>query len=187
MNIPIFPLSICLLPQGFNQLRIFEPRYKRLVSESLKSGQGFGLCMLAEDKQNVMPIGTLTKIIDFDMLEDGMFAIAIEGVQRFKINHIEIESDGLKRAQVDLLDSWPKKPLNEAKDEEQLLKNTLKELLSQYPQHLAYYDESQFDDISWVCQRWLEIIPMDSKEKYHCINQHNHRLAKSFLCDIIKM
>ncbi|WP_445776507.1 LON peptidase substrate-binding domain-containing protein [Shewanella sp.] len=196
MIIPIFPLPICLLPQGYTQLRIFEARYKRLVSESLKSGQGFGLCMLSDDKKTIMPIGTLTQIVDFETLDDGLLGISVQGKQTFKINQIDVEHDGLKRADVTIIEGWPShiieqnaaqphiRPLEREKDKR--LSETLKQLLQQYPQHLAHYNESDFNDISWVCQRWLEIIPLTASQKYQCINNHDHLLAKSFLLDIIK-
>jgi Lon protease-like protein len=196
MIIPIFPLTICLLPQGYTQLRIFEPRYKRLVSESLKSGLGFGLCMLADDNKSILPIGTLTKIIDFEMLEDGLLGISIQGQKTFTINQISVDDDGLKRADVSLIDSWPSDIIDQQnaqphihqidRKKDKLLSSTLKQILQEYPQHLAHYSEEKFNDIAWVCQRWLEIIPLSSKEKYQCINSHDHRLAKSFLLDIIK-
>jgi Lon protease-like protein len=196
MNIPLFPLPVCLLPQGYTQLRIFEPRYKRLVSESLKSGIGFGLCMLADDKKTILPIGTLTQIIDFETLDDGLLGISVQGKQTFTINHISVDDDGLKRGDVSLIDSWPSdiieqqiepaqsNMINRKKDK--ILSQTLKQILQQYPQHLAHYSEESFNDMSWVCQRWLEIIPLSSKQKYQCINSHDHQLAKSFLFDIIK-
>jgi Lon protease-like protein len=196
MIIPIFPLSICLLPQGYTQLRIFEPRYKRLVSESIKSGLGFGLCMLADDKKTILPIGTLAQIIDFETLEDGLLGISIQGQQTFTIKQITVENDGLKRADVSLMASWPSVIIEQhnaqphvhqlESKKDNLLSNTLKQILQQYPQHLARYSNENFNDITWVCQRWLEIIPLSSKEKYQCINSHDHRLAKSFLLDIIK-
>ncbi|MBB1441480.1 LON peptidase substrate-binding domain-containing protein [Shewanella sp. SG41-4] len=196
MIIPLFPLSICLLPQGYTQLRIFEPRYKRLVSESLKSGVGFGLCMLADDKKTILPMGTLTQIIDFETLEDGLLGISVQGQKTFIINQVSVDSDGLKRADVSIIDSWPSNIIEqqsgqtgihtEEHKQEKALSHTLKQLLQQYPQHLAHYSEDNFNDIAWVCQRWLEIIPLSSKEKYQCINSHDHQLAKSFLADIIK-
>ncbi|MGX9461453.1 LON peptidase substrate-binding domain-containing protein [Shewanella sp. A14] len=196
MIIPLFPLSICLLPQGYTQLRIFEPRYKRLVSESLKSGDGFGLCMLADDNQTILPIGTLTKIIDFETLDDGLLGISVQGQQTFTINHINVEKDGLKRADVRLIAPWPSdiiaaKTAQSHHDAierktDKILSDTLKQILQQYPHHLAHYSKDSFNDIAWVCQRWLEIVPLSAKDKYHCINSHNHQLAKSFLTDIIK-
>ncbi|QIR14415.1 LON peptidase substrate-binding domain-containing protein [Shewanella aestuarii] len=214
MNIPIFPLSMCLLPQGYSQLRIFEPRYKRLVTESLKSGQGFGLCMISDDKKSILPIGTLCKITDFETLADGLLGITIYGEQKFVIESIAVEHDGLKRAQVKMLASWPSMSISKilssdmasttgktnnklivnkkqksktiTQAEEKMLSETLKDLLNQYPQHLAHYHDDNFDDIAWVCQRWLEIIPLKPSEKYQCINSDDHKMAQSLISDIIK-
>ncbi|WP_144208708.1 LON peptidase substrate-binding domain-containing protein [Shewanella donghaensis] len=182
MKLPLFPLSICLLPQGFTQLRIFEPRYKRLVTESLKSGEGFGLCMLNSNNE-LMPIGTWVHIIDFEMLEDGLLGISLEGKQRFKINNFDVESDGLKRGDVSLIADWPQ---TDIKHKQLYLSETLQEILEQYPQHLSHYKQDDFKNLSWVCQRWLEIMPISAEEKYQCINSHNHEMTQELITSIIK-
>ncbi|MCL1067903.1 LON peptidase substrate-binding domain-containing protein [Shewanella olleyana] len=182
MILPLFPLSICLLPQGFTQLRIFEPRYKRLVTESLKSGEGFGLCML-NSQNELMPIGTWVHIIDFEMLEDGLLGISIEGQHRFKVNSFEVEPDGLKRGDVSIIPDWPSRDLV---DNQQYLSESLLQILEQYPTHLSHYNKQDFDNISWVCQRWLEIMPITAEEKYQCINSHNHEMTQELISSIIK-
>lgn len=183
MKLPLFPLPICLLPQGYTQLRIFEARYKRLVAESLKSAQGFGLCMLEEDGKTIQPIGTLVHIIDFETLEDGLLGISIQGTQGFKLKDIDIEADGLKRATVALIDNWPSSPISA---DERFLSQMLQNILKEYPQHLRQYSSHQFDDIAWVCQRWLEILPIKASEKYPCINSHDHQMAKQLLHSVIQ-
>ncbi|MCL1091326.1 LON peptidase substrate-binding domain-containing protein [Shewanella profunda] len=183
MKLPLFPLPICLLPEGYTQLRIFEARYKRLVAESLKSGQGFGLCMTEEDGKTIQPIGTLVHIINFETLADGMLGISIQGTQRFKLNSIEIENDGLNRGDVSLLDNWPTMQI--AADE-RYLSQMLQNILKEYPQHLQHYHPKQFDDIAWVCQRWLEILPVQATEKYPCINSPDHTVARDLLRAVIK-
>jgi len=40
VTLPIFPLPVFLLPGGVTKLRIFEPRYLKMVSTA-SSGQGF--------------------------------------------------------------------------------------------------------------------------------------------------
>ncbi|UJF20654.1 LON peptidase substrate-binding domain-containing protein [Shewanella sp. OMA3-2] len=194
MIIPIFPLPICILPQGYSQLRIFEARYKRLVTESLKTGVGFGLCMLSDNKKEILPIGTLCKIIDFETLDDGLLGISIRGEKKFVIKDISEDPDGLKRANVDLIQDWPKleisglnttSKLDKHQQCQKALSDTLKDILSEYPNHLALYQQENFQDISWVCQRWLEIIPISAAEKYRCINSHDHHMAQAFLANII--
>ena len=45
-DIPLFPLSAHLLPGGGMSLRIFEPRYTRMIKQACASDSGFGICML---------------------------------------------------------------------------------------------------------------------------------------------
>ena len=120
----------------------------------------------------------------------------MQGQKTLIINNVSVDSDGLKRADVSLIDSWPRDIIEpqtgqtgistDVRKKDKALSHTLKQILQQYPQHLAHYCEENFNDIAWVCQRWLEIIPLSAKEKYQCINSHDHQLAKSFLADIIK-
>ncbi|MGL5048247.1 MAG: LON peptidase substrate-binding domain-containing protein [Shewanella sp.] len=183
MTLPLFPLPICLLPEGYTQLRVFEPRYQRLVAESLKSGQGFGLCMLQEDGKTIQAIGTLVNIIDFETLPDGLLGISIQGSKRFTLDEISIDSDGLKRGDVSLIDNWPTTPIA---TDERYLSQMLQNILKEYPQHLKHYQTEQFDDIAWVCQRWLEILPVEASEKYRCINTLDHIATRDLLRSVIK-
>ncbi|ABS08770.1 MULTISPECIES: LON peptidase substrate-binding domain-containing protein [Shewanella] len=183
MKLPLFPLPICLLPEGYTQLRVFEPRYKRLVAESLKSGEGFGLCMLEEDGKTIQPIGTLVHIIDFETLPDGLLGISIQGSKRFKVNEISIEDDGLKRGDVSFIDNWP---ATRIATDERYLSQMLQNILKEYPQHLKHYQAEQFEDIAWVCQRWLEILPVQASEKYNCINTLDHIMTRDLLRAVIK-
>ena len=43
---PLFPLSAHLLPEGRMALRIFEPRYVRMVKQACAANSGFVMCML---------------------------------------------------------------------------------------------------------------------------------------------
>ncbi|MGL5360414.1 MAG: LON peptidase substrate-binding domain-containing protein [Shewanella sp.] len=183
MKLPLFPLPLCLLPEGYTQLRIFEPRYKRLVAESLTSAQGFGLCLLDQQSNTIQPIGTLAHIVDFETLADGMLGIRVQGRQRFKLEHLEVESDGLKRGEIALLDNWPAMPIT---PDERYLSDMLEQLFNQYPDHLLHYQKQQFNDIAWVCQRWLEILPVAASDKYACIKAQDHLIARDFIRAIIK-
>jgi len=150
--------------------------------------------MLNDDKKHMLPIGTLCKIIDFETLDDGLLGISIQGEKKFHLKDFTIEADGLKRGTIEIIDDWPTSIINIAESKkispsqttEKMLSDTLREILNQYPEHLAQYQNEHFDDISWVCQRWLEIIPLSAAEKYHCINNHDHKMAQDYLSNIIK-
>ena len=178
MQLPLFPLRMCLLPGGYTQLRIFEPRYQRLISESLKQNIGFGLCMLSDDGKQVLPVGTHCHITDFEQLEDGMLGITVRGEQRFVINTMTTEEDGLIWGQVTLLPDWPPAQLPES---DTRLADPLRALLDQLPAQLQHYSNSDFHDLSWLCQRWLEIIPVSAQDKQTCIAGDDHHRALNFL------
>ncbi|WP_350563496.1 hypothetical protein, partial [Psychrobacter sp. CAL346-MNA-CIBAN-0220] len=79
----------------------------------------------------------------------------MQGQKTFIINKISVDSDGLKRANVSLIDSWPCdiiEPQTEQshdhtdeRKKDKALSNTLKQILQQYPQHLAHYSEENFN------------------------------------------
>lgn len=181
MKLPLFPLKICLLPQGYTQLRVFEPRYQRLVSESLKAQTGFGLCML-NDSQHILSIGTLVKIVDFETLEDGLLGITIKGISRLKIKEISVDEDGLKIGEVEQLNNWPSEPIREV---DKPISEKLQTLLAQYPEHFHRYEINDFKDASWTCQRWLEILPLDNHQKAKCIQANNHQATLEILRTLI--
>jgi uncharacterized protein len=93
-NIPLFPLSAHLLPGGHMALRIFEPRYVRMVKEACAGNGYFVLCMLNSrgdqtSNEHIFPIGTLCKIVDFDLLDDGLLGINVEGVCCVSVGNIK--------------------------------------------------------------------------------------------------
>ncbi|MBR9727059.1 LON peptidase substrate-binding domain-containing protein [Shewanella intestini] len=186
MNIAIFPLPICILPQGYTQLRVFEPRYLRMVSESMKSNKQFGIVMLNENK-TLLEHGTLVEIVDFDTLENNMLAITVKGLQNFKLGDIKKDTDELTHSNVKLSPLWQPTEIKQTDEQELKLKQTLISIFEQYPQHKAIYHEHYFNDISWVCQRWLEILPLSSQQKQQCISQTTHQLTQKMLAEIIKV
>ena len=65
----LFPLSAHVLPGGKLFLRIFEPRYVRMVKDCCQQGSGFGVCMLSgrdnsASSQKILPVGTHVEIVD---------------------------------------------------------------------------------------------------------------------------
>ena len=46
---PLFPLDIVVVPKERIPLHIFEPRYKRMIKDSIKTGDPFGIVL----KENV--------------------------------------------------------------------------------------------------------------------------------------
>jgi len=94
----LFPLNTVLFPGAVLNLHVFEPRYRKLVSECLESGEDFGVCLIRDGDEagdpNVMPheIGTTAEISDMTPLEGGRYYISTLGRRRFRIERV-IERD----------------------------------------------------------------------------------------------
>ena len=101
----VFPLGVVLLPGGLLQLRIFEPRYLRMVSECLRQQAPFVVAAILSGREAgdvAVPAasGTLAEIVDWEQLEDGLLGLLCEGRQKVSIGELSAEQDGLLRAAV---------------------------------------------------------------------------------------
>ncbi|MDF2154388.1 LON peptidase substrate-binding domain-containing protein [Vibrio sp. CAU 1672] len=159
----LFPLTSVVLPEGKMNLRIFEPRYQRLVKECCTKNIGFGVCLVGGDSQqktagNLSSVGTLVHIVDFETLEDGLLGITVVGEKRFSVRRVRSDPDGLRRAEVEWLENWnsPPMPLDFVP-----LSKQLAQVYEQFPQLGHLYQQRFYDDPSWVVQRWLELLPLD--------------------------
>ena len=188
MQAPLFPLSSHVLPEGRMALRIFEPRYVRMIKEVCASDGGFVVCMInhAGDKSNnthIFPLGTFCKVIDFDVLEDGLLGVTIEGQYCVSIKDIDTEFDGLRVARCEKSSMWrcesdidALSPMNER----------LKEVFDKYPEVSSLYDTVKFDDPIWVVNRWLELLPVGAEQKQHFMAQQDCDKVVKYLAQLIE-
>ena len=111
-DIPLFPLNIVLFPGGRFDLQIFERRYIDLVTHCMKTGTGFGICLLKpganEKKENVHQMvhstGTYANIVDWDQLDSGLLGITIEGAVKFVAQDFWQDDDDVLHAHVEFSD-----------------------------------------------------------------------------------
>jgi len=91
--LPIFPLpNLVLFPQTRIPLHVFEPRYRRLISDVVEHDQRFGITLLRPGWEadyfgapSVYPCGTMGRIEQTVMLDDGRYNIVFYGESRFQI------------------------------------------------------------------------------------------------------
>lgn len=84
MNIPLFPLKLILLPYEKLPLHIFEPRYKRMVSNALNFGETFGIVL--RDQNEIHSIGCSVEITKvFKKYPNGEYDLMVQGKELFKI------------------------------------------------------------------------------------------------------
>lgn len=104
-RVALFPLHVVLFPGGLLPLRIFEPRYLRMVSECLREDRPFAVAAIIDGPEaggvaHTMTRGTLARIIDWERHDDGLLGLLCEGGERVSVGAVTVEQDQLLRAQV---------------------------------------------------------------------------------------
>lgn len=173
-QLALFPLPSHILPNGRLPLRIIEERYIRMIKDSAKTMIGFGIVMI-DSKQTgpfgrISPIGTHVKIVDFYPLDDGYLGIIVEGVDRFIIDDIAVEDDGLKIAEIHYISNWPDQNITE---QDRYLTDKLTDIFNQHPDLDELYCSKEMDNASWISQRWLELLPIPVERKQFLLQQAN--------------
>lgn len=166
MNIPIFPLNTVLFPDGILPLRIFEPRYVDMISNCMKQGTGFGVCLIqqgseTEPNARISQIGTLGNITDFETLQDGLLGITVTGQQRFRLFNNHVDHAGLMHADVTLLEH---QRAQQVPVQYQTLVDILRQILERFKAELGDFAED-YDDAYWVACRLSEVLPLDMFER----------------------
>ena len=170
MQLPLFPLSSIVMPDGLMPLRLFERRYIDMVKNCFKTDTGFGVCLIREGNEagepsTPYPIGTLATIIDFDQGSDGLLHITVKGEQEFRVLTYAANEAKLLVAEIELIPVRPPTPMDE-KVEALALKL---ELIMQYLEPDVRIEKQGLDDPDWVCHRLLELLPLTPEAKYQLL------------------
>ena len=165
-SVPLFPLKTVLFPGGVLPLKVFEQRYIEMTKACLKDDQPFGVCLLthgeevatpgAKSAPAFSPVGTLARIIDWDMPQLGIFHLRTQGETRFQVHSHALGDDGLVIAQVTPL---PAEPSGALPQTYQPLADLLDLLIKRvgaenFTAHLG------LNDASWVGYRLAELLPL---------------------------
>ena len=168
-NMPLFPLNIVAVPKERIPLHIFEPRYKRMIKDSIKTGDPFGIVL--KDDKGVKSIGCSVKIIR--VLKEhptGEYDIIVQGQQCFRIKDKVQENDQLWIGNVTYLEDQESAPadlLEKTRDQylHILLKLGLNEDMERHISKSRSFD-------------FIEFINLPNKIKQQLIetNDENQRL-----------
>lgn len=90
--IPILPYGQVLAPTGTDWLNIFEMKHRMLLNE----GSVFGFSYYSSTQSKLALVGTLARVKERKILEDGRSFVVIEGIDRFYIDEIVSERPYLK-------------------------------------------------------------------------------------------
>lgn len=190
MKLALFPLPIFLLPKGRTRLRVFEPRYKRLVKESV-GDKGFVILPFDNLPNLDDPIcrwGSHVKIVDFETGNDGLLHIDVECVGMVEVDDFDVEFDELKRGNCTEKPHWPLNTVDPEfalSDDAARLSENLSMLFQQNPELNQLYPTTDFDSKVWVCRRWLELLPLKRSEQNVFAQPNSFRRAFQFLSSIV--
>lgn len=164
-QLPLFPLNTVLFPGSRLALRVFEPRYLDMVTDAFKRERPFGIALIrrgAEVGEPAEPfdVGTLAHIVNWDMPEQGILQIEVQGGRRFRLERRSLRGQ-LVLADVALLPGEPATPLP---DDLQDLGIFLAEICREFgPAVLG--DRAHLDDAGWVGMRLAQLLPIDNRDK----------------------
>ena len=90
VDIPLFPLNLVLFPGMPLPLHIFEERYKAMIGDCMRYNTPFGVPLIRSGQEVGAPaepesIGTTTRVLRSQMLEQGRINIMTKGERRFEI------------------------------------------------------------------------------------------------------
>ncbi len=137
--LPLFPLRQVLFPFASICLRIFELRYRRLLSQCLREKSNFGVVQIksgsevAFGKKAKLPqlfdVGTVAHILDVDMLADDTLGITVAGGRKFRLLRYDVAPNRLITGEVEYL---PEEPPAEVPQELRSLAGVLQKIERDY-------------------------------------------------------
>lgn len=169
-----------LFPGGRLPLRIFETRYMDMAKACLKDGSPFGVCLIREGMEVGAPatpsdMGTLAKILTWDMPQLGLLHVTARGERRFRILERRVQPDGLARASIEVLadDTDTAVPAACA-----ALVKLLERVIEQHSELLER--PHRLDSCSWVSSRLAELLPLplDAKQALLELDDARARLER---------
>lgn len=157
-------------------LRIFESRYIDMAKACLKDGSPFGVCLILEGGEVGIPatpaaVGTTARIAGWDMPQLGLLHVSTRGEQRFRIRSRRVQSDGLARASVEVLNAEVDAPVPPSRS---ACVRLLERLIEQHPELLER--PHRLDSCAWVSARLAELLPLRLETKQALLEMDDGRV-----------
>lgn len=170
-TIPLFPLRSVLFPRARLPLQIFEPRYLDLVKSSLKTNTGFGMVWLRQGKEvntgdtnstRLAEVGTYAQIVDWQLLDNGLLGVVVEGEKKFSLHAYEQSHSHLWTGSVEWIVPEPLIPLpDEARELTALLAQ-----LARHPHVASLQLNCEVNDVESLGCVLSQLLPIDEAVKF---------------------
>lgn len=141
--LPLFPLpNLVFFPRTRLPLHIFEPRYRRMISDAVASDQRFGIVLLRPGWEAdyfgapaIYTCGTLGQIEQAVSLDDGRYNILVRGEVRFRVVG-EVSQDPYRMARV-IVQPEQERDITSAYAQRQWLAELSRQYLEVLPDQIA--------------------------------------------------
>ncbi|MCP4956650.1 MAG: Lon protease [Photobacterium aquimaris] len=187
-TIALLPYSKHILPEGRLKLVISRVCDIRMVTEAMTDKRPFALGMIApnhkpETISHIPAIATTVSIIDFNTQDSGLLEIIVEGIDTISVSTLTMAYDNLLTATYEPCVQWAPISINH---DSQPLADKLKLLFESTPEISNIYQKTSYNNATWVCQRWLEVIPIDIKYKQSLIHHPTANMTIRFLLQLLQ-
>ena len=179
-TMPIFPIGSVLFPGGTLSLRIFERRYMDMTTNCLKNGAVFGIALIRSGNEvgaaaDPETVGTVARIVDWDMQELGILQIRIRGEGRFRLIGKVVSPSGLIVGDTAPIADDVHADCPELAPCVDFLRKVDAQTNSDR------FDAPCFDDAAWVSFRITEILPFNNTVKQNLLELTDARLRLEVL------
>ena len=184
-------------------LRIFEARYLDMVKDCLRNKSSFAIVTVlpkeelglsdadSSDSQSTLPfarIGTAVEIVEADVTTVGLIMIRCVGHHRINVGSFISQSDGLLIGEVSDIANDSHIPVPDAlKITSSSLQSLLESLPGQgiSPADIPVIKPYQFDDASWVANRWIELLDLSLVKKQELMQMDSPILRLEMIHDVL--
>lgn len=187
LSIPIFPLSTVLYPDGLLPLKIFETRYMDMAKACIKDNAPFGVCLIQSGNEvgataTPYSVGTLARIVEWDMPQLGILNISAQGGQRFLIESSVIGKDGLITAEVSLLSAESTQPVT---DEFSICRTVFDTIMHELGEE-RFSAPMHPEQAAWLGYRLAESLPIKVSAKQDMLEMNDSLMRLTILREFLK-
>ena len=194
-SLPLFPLNSVICPGGLMPLRIFEARYLDMVKSCLRNKTSFAIVAVMPEEETKLEgnfpfasVGTLLDITNADVTTVGLMMIHCVGQHRVKVHAFTQQPDGLLIGEVSDIANDIASPIPEdLKIISASLQRLLESLPSQgvLPADIPIIEPYQFNDASWVANRWVELLDLPLLQKQRLMQLDSPIVRLELIYDIL--
>lgn len=186
LEIPIFTLNTVLYPDSLLPLKIFEQRYMDMAKACMKDQLPFGVCLIQSGEEVGAPatphgVGTLARIINWDMPQLGILQITARGEQRFLIEDSKVGANGLISAQVSVLSQETAQSIPA---EYAACQDVLRHIIEELGE--SHFTPLQMDNAAWVGYRLAEALPIKPSARQDLLEMNDSTTRLKILLEFLK-